>query len=381
MSTEPAPASPRLDSIDILRGLVMAVMALDHVRDYFSNARFDPTDLQQTTPAYFLTRFVTHYCAPVFVFLAGTGAFLASQRGKTRSELSLFLLTRGLWLVMLELTVVRFGWTLQFDLARRGAGVLWAIGWSMVVLSALVFLPRLAVLAFGLAMIAVHNAFDGVESLGTPFLDGLWTILHRRGQFQVTDGFSFGVIYPLIPWIGVLAAGYGFGELLIGTQGERRSRVRRVGVACCIAFVVVRAINGYGDSQPWSQQQDALFTVLSFVNCTKYPPSLDYLLMTLGPALLLLSFLPEKASGGWRPFVVLGRVPLFYYLLHIPLIHVLARIANPSGLEHFGNDMGGNFGLPVVYAVWIGVVVALYFPCRWFAEIKRRNKSAWLSYF
>ncbi len=373
MSSAPA-ARPRLDSIDVLRGIVMVVMALDHVRDYFSGAPFDPTDLSQTTPAYFLTRFATHFCAPVFVFLAGTGAYLGGTRGKTTKELSLFLLTRGLWLVLLELTVIRVAWRFGFDVQRFGAGVIWAIGWSMVALAGLVFLPRRVVLAFGLVMIAGHNAFDRVQGFESPFLDSLWTILHHRGLAGVAGVTSIGVLYPLVPWIGVLAAGYGFGELFSGTPEERRRRVRRLGFACCAAFVALRALDVYGDSAPWSVQENALFTVFSFVNCTKYPPSLDYLLMTLGPALVLLSWLPDEARGVARVFAVYGRVPLFYYVLHLYLIHALALLAGNGGLGD------GGFGLPVVYAVWLLVVVSLYVPCARWGELKRTRRSAWLSY-
>jgi uncharacterized membrane protein len=348
----------RLDSIDVLRGLVMVVMALDHVRDYFSNAKFDPTDLSRTTAAYFLTRFVTHFCAPVFVFLAGTGAFLAGERGKSRKDLSIFLLTRGLWLVLLELTVMSYGWRFDFDVHVLRALVIWAIGWSMVVLAALVWLPRAAVLVFGLSMIATHNAFDGLRG------GVLWNILHVQGMVEYAPGWRLFVFYPLVPWIGVMAAGFAF-----GAWSGNRARIRWLGLGCCALFVLLRLRNGYGDPAPWSSQPGALFTLFSFVNCTKYPPSLDYLLMTLGPALVLLSFLPGTARGILKPFVVYGRVPLFYYVLHIPLIHLLAVFARDEG-----------YGLPVVYGVWLFVVALLYFPCLKWSELKRRNKSAWLSY-
>lgn len=349
-------ARPRLDSIDVLRGLVMVVMALDHVRDFFSDAMFSPTDLRFTTPAYFLTRFVTHFCAPVFVFLAGTGAFLAGQRGKSPGELSRFLWTRGLWLVLLELTFLRWAWSFDFDVHFMRALVIWAIGWSMVVLSGLVFLPRAAILLFGLALIGAHNAFDGVRG------GNWWSVLHVQGMVQYAPGWRLFVMYPLVPWIGVMAAGYGFGAYAAGN----RRRIRWIGLGACALFVLLRLVNRYGDPEPWSSHSSALFTLFSFVNCEKYPPSLDYLLMTLGPALLLLSFLPDTARGLLKPFVVFGRVPLFYYLLHIPLIHLLAREE--------------RYGLGVVYGVWILVVVLLYWPCLKWMQQKQRNKSAWLSY-
>ena len=341
----------------------MVVMAIDHVRDYFSNAQFDPTDLSQTTAAYFLTRFVTHFCAPVFVFLAGTGAFLGGTRGKTTKELSLFLLTRGLWLVLLELTVMRLAWSFDYDVHMLRAIVIWAIGWSMVVLAALVFLPRAAVLLFGLTLIAGHNLFDGVQG------GALWKILHVQTMVEYAPGWRIFVFYPLVPWIGVMAAGYAFGAYAAGN----RRRIRAIGLVCCALFVLVRLVNRYGDPSPWESQPSALFTLFSFVNCTKYPPSLDYLLMTLGPALVLLSYLPDSARGIAKPLVVFGRVPLFYYVLHIFLIHALASAC--------GSGRGaGSVGLPGVYAIWGGVVALLYWPCLKWMELKRRNKSAWLSY-
>jgi len=357
VSEEPA-ARARLDPIDVLRGLVMVVMALDHVRHFFTEARFAPEDLGSTTPGYFLTRFVTHFCAPVFIFLAGTGAFLAGERGKSSKELSLFLLTRGLWLVLLELTFMKVAWTGGFQLRFSSALVIWAIGWSMVVLAGLVLLPRAAVLIFGLAMIASHNAFDGVRG------SALWSILHVPGFVDLGSGWYMFVMYPLVPWIGVMAAGYGFGAYAAGNRG----RIRTIGLVCCALFVVLRLVNRYGDPSPWSTQPSALFSVFSFLNCQKYPASLDYLLMTLGPALVLLSLLPDTARGLWKPFVVFGRVPMFYYLLHIPLIHGLARI------------VGERYGLAEVYAIWILVVALLYWPCLKWMQLKRRNKSAWLSY-
>lgn len=359
MQTSPAPAASRLDSIDVLRGIVMVVMALDHVRDYFSSAEFQPTDLSQTTAAYFLTRFVTHFCAPVFVFLAGTGAFLSGQRGRTRKQLALFLLTRGLWLVLLELTVMRVGWSFKYDVHFLSAIVIWAIGWSMVVLAALVFLPRAAILLFGLSMIAGHNAFDDVQG------GVLWGILHVQGPVVYAPGWRLFVMYPLVPWIGVMAAGYAFG----GYAAGNRRRIRAIGLCCCALFVLLRLVDRYGDPDAWQTQSTALFTLFSFLNCTKYPPSLDYLLMTLGPALVLLSLLPDTARGIAKIFVVYGRVPLFYYVLHVPLIHALALLARGEG-----------YGLPGVYGVWIFVVALLYFPCLKWMELKRRNKSAWLSY-
>jgi uncharacterized membrane protein len=366
----------------------MVLMALDHVRGYFTTLP-DPTDLDHTTAAFFLTRWISHLCAPTFVFLAGTGAYLATRHGKTRAELAWFLLTRGLWLVLLELTLVKFAWTFTLD-HNYNAGVLWAIGWSMVVLAGLVFLPTWAVTAFGLLLIAGHNLLDPVRAadLG-PFSD-LWEILHRKEMHREPLVFfggavKFGTQYPLIPWIGVMAAGYGFGALLVRPTAVRRQWLLALGTALCLGFVLLRAGNVYGDPDPWSDQGDRLFTVLSFLNCHKYPPSLLYLLMTLGPALLLLAWFEKAPHLPGRPLLVFGRVPMFFYLIHIPLIHALARGTalvryGPAIFEAEQLPADAGYSLPVVYGIWLGIVLALYPVCRWFAGVKRRRRAAWLSY-
>lgn len=375
----------------------MVLMALDHTRDFFSrDLSFDPTDLGKTYPALFLTRWITHFCAPVFLFLAGTGAFLSTTRGKSIRELSWFLFTRGLWCVVLELTVIRsLGWMFNFDYHYTFGIVFWAIGWSMVSLAALVFLPPRVVLVFGLLMIASHHVFDHVhpENLGN--LAALWKILHSGGTIQLSATSRFIAGYPLVPWIGVMAVGYGFGALLVRGSEERRRWLFGLGGLATLLFVVIRGTNVYGDSRLWSEQKSFLFTAFSFVNCTKYPPSLCYLLMTLGPSLLVLAALDRGTPRWLQPVCVFGRVPLFFYLLHLPLIHGLAVIA--SYLDYgqagwwFANDpVGGNkadllpsgygFGLPVVYLVWAFVVIALYPACRWFAGVKRRRRELWLSY-
>lgn len=391
----PVPADkilPRLDSIDVLRGLVMVVMALDHTRDYFSNAMIDPTDLTKTNSALFLTRFVTHFCAPVFVFLAGTGAFLSTLRGKTQSDLARFLLTRGLWLVLLELTVIRcLGWDFNFDYHNWQGLVIWAIGWSMVALAGLIFLPQRALVGVGLVMILGHNALDKIQPEHLGKLGWLWKILHVPGEMEPASGFHLFVMYPLIPWIGVMAVGYGLGKLLLHEPQQRQKLLFRLGAVLTLSFVILRTVNVYGDPSRWAVQKNWWFTAFSFLNCTKYPPSLLYLLMTLGPALMALAWL-DKSSGRWRqPFLIIGRVPLFYYLLHLPLIHLMAVIFSWIRYGHpvealYGNpprpEAPSDFGysLPIVYLVWIGIVVMLYPACRWFADLKKRRKDAWLSY-
>ena len=370
---------PRLGSVDLLRGLVMVVMALDHVRDFFGSSHLDATDLQHTTLALFLTRWITHFCAPVFVLLAGTGAFLAGARGKTTTELSRFLFTRGLWLIILEVTVVRFGWFFDFDYSRVVFQVIWAIGASMVFLSGLVFLPTAAITAVGVALIAGHNLLDGISPARFGAFGWLWCVLHVP---------RLPVIYPLVPWIGVMAAGYGLGPLLLRGAAERRRLLAILGVTLALAFVLLRTVNRYGDPSPWSVQANAAFTALSFLNVTKYPPSLLFLLMTLGPAVAALAA-AERVSGALaQVFETYGRVPLFYYVLHLYVIHALAIGAAYLGHHDgrafftvgfaFPRDYG--FGLPVVYLVWVAVVAMLYLPCRWFADVKQRRREAWLSY-
>ena len=384
----------RVDSVDLLRGLVMVIMALDHTRDFFSkDLSFDPTDLSRTYPALFLTRWFTHYCAPVFMFLAGTGAFLSTTRGKSKKELSWFLLSRGLWLVVLELTWVRcFGWQFNFDYHFSVGAVIWALGWSMIALSALVFLPVPVISLCGLAIVVTHNGLDAVtaESWGT--MGWLWRILHTGGLLDSGNGYRFVAAYPLIPWIGVMAAGYGFGALLNREPNERRNWIFGLGAGLILLFILIRGINVYGDPNPWSRQKNGLFTLFSFLNCHKYPPSLAYLLMTLGPALVVLALLERGTPRCLGPILVFGRVPLFYYLIHLPLIHGLSVVVayfrhgradwlfvNPAPTAPRPPDDFG-FGLPIVYLVWVGVVLALYPACRWYAEVKRRQRSPWLSY-
>lgn len=386
IDTKPA----RLDSIDLLRGLAMIVMALDHVRDFFHSARFDPLDLTQTTTILFITRWITHHCAPAFVFLAGTGAFLSLSRGKTPRELSRFLVTRGLWLVFMELTVIRFGWLFNLDYSFAIGQVIWAIGWSMVALSGLIFLPRSAIAIIALGMIGLHNLFDGIDPASLGSWGWLWQILHVQSLLTYAPGHDFFVVYPLIPWIGVMAGGYVFGGMLQGDPATRKKRLLRLGFGLIAAFLVFRALNVYGDPHPWSDQDSLTQTVLSFIDTQKYPPSLLYLLMTLGPAIAVLPLL-ERWKGRAADFVVVfGRVPMFYYVLHLFLIHTLAMIAATLTVSDisflFSNapweswPASYGFSLPVVYAVWVFVIAILYGPCRWFAGVKRRRKEAWLSY-
>jgi uncharacterized membrane protein len=381
----------RLDSVDLLRGSVMVLMVLDHVREFFTDGRISPTDLSQASAALFLTRWVTHFCAPVFVFLAGTGAYLYGAGAKSRGQLARFLLIRGLWLIILELTVVKFSLLFTFAPGLIFAVILWAIGWSMIVLSALVLLPTWLVAALGVVMIATHNLADGVRPADLGSLGPLWVVLHQQGLVQLPMGARLLVAYPLIPWIGVMAAGYGFGALLGQERGRRRRQILMLGLVLTAAFVILRFVNNYGDPNPWQRERTPLLTALSFLNCTKYPPSLLFLLMTLGPAMVALSLFDraEKPGRLGQTLVTLGRVPLFFFVLQFYVIHpfalVLAAARGQSIAWLFSSDGAPVvppecvYPLPVVYLIWAIVVILLYYPCRWFAEVKRRRPSFWLS--
>jgi uncharacterized membrane protein len=404
------PARTRIDSIDLLRGIVMVIMMLDHTRDFVHSTGFifDPTDLTRTTPVLFFTRWITHFCAPAFVFLAGTGAYLQLARGKTKSELSKFLVTRGLWLILLELTVVRVG--VFFNLDYRFLGflqVIWVIGVSMIILAALIHLPLKITAGFGIAMIALHNLLDGFRVQGwqgptspVPSVGAkLWFILHQ--PFQAFPIFGFPspiviIIYPLIPWVGVMALGYAFGSLYQKDSVQRRRWLLIIGGVATALFIVLRAINVYGDPSKWSSQKNALFTLLSFLNTTKYPPSLLFLLMTLGPAVLALAWFETNKTfaGGLRnALVTFGRVPLFFYVLQWYTAHgiavVLGLIAGQNVTWQFESPIdkfrqpplsGVGFPLWVVYVCWIVGVLLLYPLCKWFAGLKARRRDWWLSY-
>jgi len=368
----------------------MIIMALDHTRDFFSFYRFDPLDLTRTSAALFLTRWITHFCAPVFVFLAGTGAFLSTSRGKTKPELARFLLTRGLWLIFLEFTVIRFGWLFNVEYSLSFGQVIWAIGISMIALAGLIFLSIRAIAVFGIAMIVLHNFLDGITPGQMGVFGWPWQIIHSGGVIVLSSDTIYVALYPLIPWVGVMATGYATGSLLVKDEPVRRKILLRLGLGMILAFILLRASNIYGDPVQWSTQKNFVFTILSFIKCEKYPPSLLYLLMTLGPAIALLPPL-EKIKGRFSSFVItFGRVPMFYYVIHIFLIHALAIVTAYFSVHEvrflFSNNPPGSwgiqfgFGLAVVYLVWASVVAFLYIPCRWFADLKRRNKSPWLSY-
>ncbi len=365
----------------------MVVMALDHSRDFIGGFGRNPTDLSTTNYFLFFTRFITHFCAPVFVLLAGTGAYLSRAR-KSQRELARFLVTRGLWLVLLEVTVVRTGWILNVNYKFAVFQVIWAIGWSMVALAALVFLPTVLVGVFGVLMIVLHNLLDVAKAADFDNLSWLWKILHEQGQLHPTPDRMIMLAYPLIPWIGVMAAGYAFGAYLAVEPALRRRRLFLLGGALTLAFVILRASNLYGDPTPWtSQPRGAGFTFLSFLNCQKYPPSLCYLLMTLGPSLLALGALERPLNGVTRVFQIFGRVPLFYYLLHLYMLHLVSFvfiapqfIRDAAFRAQFLQRGTPNYGLPVTYAVWLTAVALLYPLCKKYAAFKQRSRATWVSY-
>jgi len=380
----------RIESVDLLRGMVMILMALDHTRDFLGTNTVNPVDLGHTTAPLFLTRWITHFCAPVFFLLTGTGAYLSLQK-KSKSELSRFLFTRGLWLIFLECTLLRcLGLQFNFDYHVTLLNVLWALGWAMIVLSLLVRVRISVTVSLGIIMIAGHNLLDSIRSSNP-----LWSILHSPNFVLQGARHSVFVAYTLIPWVAVTAVGYGLGQIYDWTADRRRAFLLRAGLALIAAFVVLRGINVYGDPLRWAVQKSIVFTALSFLNTCKYPPSLLFLLMTLGPALVFLCVVEGKTPELLRPALVFGKVPMFYFLLHIPLIHLIAVGACYARYGHvhwmfespsisqfpITSPPGWGFSLPIIYLFWIGVVIALYPLCRWFAAVKQRRSDAWLSYF
>ncbi|HEY4290564.1 MAG TPA: heparan-alpha-glucosaminide N-acetyltransferase domain-containing protein [Puia sp.] len=393
LSTKPR----RVESIDLLRGIVMIIMALDHARDYFHGSAyiFDPTDLTKTSGFLFFTRWITHFCAPVFMLLSGVSAHLYGLKNG-RKALSFFLMTRGLWLIFVELTIVSIGWTFNVHFTVYIVQVIWAFGVSMLVLSALLGLRPKALLAVALVLIAGHNLLDGIHVAGDGGGAIAWAFLHEQHFFSFPP-YMLAVGYPILPWIGLICLGYCLGQLYAPDQdpARRQKTLRILGWSAIGLFIGLRASNLYGDPAPWSVQHNAVFTIASFFNVTKYPPSLLYVGMTIGPALLFLSFTEKPLNALTRKLTVFGRVPMFYYLVHIYLLHAFAVIgAALSG--HKASDMiglttwvtgntqlkGYGFSLTVVYLVWIGTIILLYPLCKWFDGYKRANaaQKKWLSY-
>ncbi len=403
MATSAIPAqtahAPRIQSVDALRGAIMMIMAIDHIRDYIARSamEFSPTDLSRTTVAIFFTRWFTHFCAPVFILTAGIGAFLWMTRGHhSKSELSTFLVARGLWLIFLELTVLRF--IMFSQVSWHGSLVilliLWAIGLSMIALAGLVYLPMWFLITVSAAIVVFHNFLDNVSSESFGSAAWFWDILHQQGVFT-WHAINFLTAYPVLPWIGVMAAGYCLGGVFDWEVRKRRRLLFCLGAALTAAFLILRAVDLYGDPARWTHQPSPWFTVLSFLNTTKYPPSLDFVLMTLGPALVCMSWLERFRFSSANPLIVFGRVPFFYYVAHLAVAHAIAitvnfvRYGRASFLLVAPPSMGGarelfpaGFGFPLwtVYAVWVLVLLMLYPACLWFSRLKQRRHDWWLSF-
>jgi uncharacterized membrane protein len=390
-------AVKRIESIDLLRGIVILIMALDHVRDYFHKDYFlyEPTDMVHTNGAVFFTRWITDFCAPVFMFLAGTSAFLVGER-KTKKELFLFLLKRGLWLMLLETVVINFAWSFNPAYPMFRLQVIWALGICMVFLSVIIYLPPKIIMALGLIILFGHNLLDNIHATGTSFGDLLWGELHERKRFPVA-GHLVATGYPILPWIGVMSLGYCFGQLYKKGMNAmlRKKNLLIIGSAATLLFLLLRLVNEYGDMAPWSTQNSFVLTVCSFLNVTKYPPSLMYSLMTLGPAIILLAFLEKPLNRLGKMTIRFGRVPLFFYVLHLFLIHLLAMGAVVLSGRPW-TDMisitninakdspwlkGYGFSLGETYLVWILIIALLYPLCKWYDRYKINHKEKWwLSY-
>lgn len=383
----------RIESIDAVRGLAMVLMALDHVRLFFHEGSLlnSPTNLDVTTTAVFLTRWITHLCAPAFVFLAGMSVFLWAQGGRSRGATARFLGSRGLWLIFLELTVVNWLWYFNFSYEEVEGGVLWAIGWSMIALGGLLFLPRWAVGVIAAGLIVLQHTWESVTAEACGRWSWLWAILYSPETLEPFPDVAFDPIYPLLPWIGVLAAGWCCGPWMLLPRESRRRRFLHAGSLLLAAFFLLRALNVYGDPRPWAVGRSGWLTILSFVNCDKYPPSLAYLLMTLGATLLLLAWCERPPGAVQNKLTVFGQTPLFFYLAHLFVIHALAVLFslmrygaatwlldcppwNKERAEIYPPAYG--YSLPVVYLVWVLVLAVLYPCCLWFRAVRRRIRRA-----
>ena len=393
-------SAPRLESVDLLRGIIIVIMSLDHLREYLTYLAFPPENLSLTWPGLFFTRWITHFCAPLFFFLAGTGAYLAQKRGFDGPRISRFLWTRGLWLMVLEITIIDFAWAFR---PFAFAGVIWALGLSMVVMAAVVRLPVRWVAAFGLAMMFLHNLLDPIQPEALGRFGWLWKFVHAPGFIPIIpERGILLVLYVLVPWVGVMAAGFGLGALLQLPAQKRRRFMAAVGLAAIALFVMLRATNIYGNPSgtpfpgagPFVPQHSAAMSLVAFLNVEKYPPSLQFLLMTLGPGILALAAfdgIQSARNAIARVLIVFGRVPLFYYVIHIYAAHLIAiavalachqptkRLLDGS---YFVSPPEPGYGhhLPFIYLIWILLNVALYFPCRRYAEYKRTHRQWWLSY-
>ena len=384
----------RLTSIDHLRGLIMILMALDHTRDYFSNAHFNPLDLSQTTTALFLTRWITHFCAPLFILLSGISTALSLNRSGNKTQQARLLLIRGMLLILLELSWVRIvGWDFGLDQTSISVGVIWAIGWSMITLSGLIFLPRTWILIFSVTLIAGHNALDGVSPDRFGSWAWLWQILHTGGHIPLWGAQTFHPYYPLVPWLGVMSLGYTLGPWFHQTPIDRQRILIMIGALLTGSFIALRWHHGYGDAHDWKTDGSLLHQTLSFLDCTKYPPSLHYLLMTLGPGLILLALLERGLPKRQPILATFGEVPLIFYLTHLPLIHGLAVLWDlglygtaiwqfnwPINADHLKPPAYHGLPLSGVYMVTGLVIMVLYPLCQGYAKLKQGRAHPLLRY-
>ena len=383
---------PRIQSIDLLRGIVMIVMALDHTRDfihYYALAGFDPLNFTTTSAPIFLSRWITHFCAPIFIYLSGTSVFFMSER-KTSTQISFFLFTRGLWLVILEFTILQSAWG-NFSLQFTSVGVIALLGICMIILSVLIYLPQKILLPIGLLLVFGHNLLDNFDTVTSGVPGFIWSLLHVPHQFKIDDNHILEVLYCVIPWLGVMISGYVFGSLYNKNFDpfRRKKILIRLGTACVVLFILLRSGNFYGDQHHWDKQSSAIFTILFFIDTSKYPPSLLYLLMTIGPGMIFLGY-AEKMKGQFlNAITIFGRVPLFYYVLHIFLIYAIAWfVFYLQGYSMYHVDIRNSHtvpqgvGLPLfmVYFIWMAVIVILYFPCRRYNRYKSTHSYWWLSY-
>ena len=389
-------AASRIYSIDILRGIVMIIMALDHVRDFFhiTASTDSPTNLATTTPILFFTRWITHFCAPTFVLLAGVSAYLMGQK-KTKSELSHFLIIRGCWLLLVEVLIVTFAWTFNPFYSIIILQVIWAIGISMIILGIFVRFSYRVILLTGLIIICCHNLLDYPETAQHGSIGFFWDLMHHGAftPYTLFHNHKAVIVYAFLPWAGIMMTGYGIGKVF----GKKFSSVQRkkilfsTGAGLLFLFLVLRFINAYGDPAPWSVQRSPMYTLLSFLNVTKYPPSLDYIGVTIGISLIVLGLLDNVSGKSLQFLISFGRVPFFYYVLHLYLIHLTVLVffilekfpAKDIAPQHspflFRPDRFG-YGLWIVYGIWILLILLTYPLCKWYSRYKATHHAWWLSY-
>lgn len=388
------PPQTRISNIDLLRGLVMIIMALDHTRDFFHVEAHtgNPLNLQTTTPLLFITRWITHLCAPTFVFLSGTSIYFQSLR-KTKRELSSFLFKRGLWLIIAEITIVTFGITFDLNFSMIILQVIWAIGISMVFLALFVRLPFYVIFTVGVIIVAGHNLLDLVEIPNPASMPVWYRLLHVQSIWPIAADRVVLIFYPFLPWLGAMLLGYCFGRYYLADVINRHSRTIVLGASLLLFFVLLRITDVYGDPFSWSSQNTSLYTFFSFINTQKYPPSLLFLSVTLGISLIILGASGDSNNRFTRFAEVFGRVPLFYYIVHFYVLHFVSAIFYLIRGHSFNEGLKGVEGLPfkfampgegyslaVVYLVWVLLILALYPLCRWYANYKATHRQWWLSY-